>query len=144
MSQHPADKLIRELTATGRAAEPQEIDAVLRRMVEADFPGIAKHLRQRVDEKQWAKATSEAEYLQDLRQAIVSTGSRLLVYHRRGGSIAAVLSATGDVVPEDRRGDDWLPLLYVVHSADRGILLSGYQASALSRIGVPKDARWLN
>jgi hypothetical protein len=32
-------------------------------------------------------------------------------------------------------------MLFVVYSADRGIILSGYQASSLSRIALPEDVQ---
>ena len=143
VSQHPVDRLIRELISARRSASRDEVASILRRMAEAEFPTIAHHLQERLHEGQWAKGTGENAYLEDLRRAISGTRSRLVVYRRRGGSIAAVLGDTEEAVPEGRRGQDWLPLIYVVFSADRGILLSGYQASAMSRIGIPEGAQWL-
>ncbi len=46
-------------------------------------------------------------------------------------------------IPLIRRGAQPEPYLYVVYSADRGMIVSGYQASSFSKISVPADVRWL-
>jgi hypothetical protein len=100
------------------------------------------HLAMRVVyDEQWQDGTTEQEYVDDLRAAIQEPSARLLVYQRRGGSIAATLTANG--VPAERRGPESLPLLYVVYSADRSTIASGYQASTVGAISIPGDSRWL-
>jgi hypothetical protein len=100
------------------------------------------HLVERVlVDQQWAAGTSEAEYLADLRQAIRSPDARLVAYSARGGAIAATWGP--NTLPAARRGprpEDWL---FVVYSADRGMLISGYQASGLATVRIPGSARWL-
>jgi hypothetical protein len=166
-SQHPVDLLIRELIASGRAATEAEIAAIVARMASAPFdprvvPVGRKHqglqyrgralsnrehalffhlVLRAVYDEQWRTGTTEDEYVDDLRSAIRDPDAHLLVYERRGGSIAAIL--TPNNVAVERRGPEALPFLYVVYSADRSTIASGYQASAISAISIPGDARWL-
>ena len=169
LSQHSVDRLIRELIQTGRPALPGEIADILDRMATAPFDariasvpaqlrgrsylgrtlGVREsalriHLAQRVlADRQWAAGTTESEYLADLRQAVQDPTVQLLVYARRGGSVAATLTDTTRVVAAARRGPDALPWLYVAYSADRGMIASGYQATGLQTLSIPGDARWL-
>jgi hypothetical protein len=160
------DQLIRELIGS-RVATPRDVESIIERMATAPFDSrpirvpvryrgltyrgralsereesLFYHLVKRVlIEEQWSDGTTAAEYLADLRQAVRSPDARLLVYRRRGGPTAAVLAP--NLVPTDRRGPKPQPFLYVVYSADRSIIVSGYQASGLAEISVPADARWL-
>ena len=143
VSGHPTDVLIRELISTSRDASPQEITSVLRRMVEAEFPTAQNHLVERKKDFQWSHSSTAADYIADLRAAVHDPEAKLAVYLRQGGNIAAVLTRTERIVPEDRLGSNPLVLLFVVYSADRGIIISGYEASALDRIAIPRGARWL-
>jgi hypothetical protein len=114
-SQHPIDRLIHELIASGRVAI----------------------------ERQWADGTTAAGYLADLRRAARHPLARLLVYQRRGGAIAVTISSTDQVAPPGHWGPSWLPNLLVIYSADHGMMLSGYQFSDLVAVGIPEEARWL-
>ena len=143
LSSDPTDVLIRNLIQTGRGATAEEIDQIVNRMAEAKFPTSTQHLAKRLDDKQWTAETSVEDYVSDLRRAIQDESARLSVYKRRGGNLAGILTETERIVPEQRRGDQWDPLLVVVYSADRGIILSGYQAHSLETIALPKDVRWL-
>lgn len=143
-SQDPADVVIRELIRSGRPATPSEVDRITRHLEQAPFPSARTHLAKRTQQdRQWVIGTTEQEYLDDLRGAIRDDKSRLAVYDRRGGPIAAVLTETERIVEPNRRGMDWMRWLLVVYSADRGIILSGYQASSMQTIILPKDVRWL-
>ena len=168
-SRHPADVLIRELVRTGRAAMPEEIARIIERMATAPFDqrvlsvpeklrGVSSqgrrlgdretalviHLAQRiVGDLQWVAGTTAPEYVADLRSAVRDPSARLVVYRRRGGDVAATLTPTNRIVPASRRGLKALPWLFVVHSADRGIIVSGYQASGLGTLSMPGNARWL-
>lgn len=168
-SQHPTDRLIRELIRTGRGAAPDEIARIVERMATAPFDtrvipvpikfrgltyrgrtlgaretSLVYHLIKRVvDEHQWVAGTAEADYVADLRQAVRVAQARLGVYERRGGSIAVALAPTAVAVPATRRTSESLPDTLVVYSADRGIMLSGYQVSGLAETGVPEDVLWL-
>ena len=167
VSQHPVDRLIRELVQTGRPATPEEIADILDRMATAPFtsrnvpvpaeyrgltylgrtlgtraPSLFLHLVERVvADEQWTYGTTDREYLADLRSAIREPSARLLVYQRRGDNLAAVLAP--NVIPASRRGRQPQPWLYVVYSADYGRITSGYQASSLQTIIIPGDAQWL-
>lgn len=135
--------MIRALIHSGRIATVADLDQIVTRMAQAEYPTIKQHLNKRVGEKQWVDGTTEGEYLADLRNAIRNGGARLAIYERRGGNIASVVAETANIIPDSRRGQDSLPLLFVAYSADRGIIVSGYQASILGEISIPKRARWL-
>lgn len=169
LSQHPADQLIRELIASARAATASDVDAIIQRMATAPFdsrvfplprryhglsylghtitarePALFGHLVQRViGDGQWRWDSTEAEYLADLRSAVRHESARIGVYQRRGGAIAAIVVPTAEVLSADRRGPRALPWLFVAYSADRGTIISGYQATALDRLSIPEHVRWL-
>jgi hypothetical protein len=105
---------------------------------------ITAHLVKRVlVEHRWAFGTTAHRDLDDLRRAARLTSVRLALYERRGGSAVVLLAATEDVLPPERRGHQSLPLFVVVYSADRGIIVSGYQASELAAIAFPGVVQWL-
>lgn len=169
LSRHPADQLIRELIATGRAATEEEVARIVARLATAPFdprvlpvpaalrgarlggrtlghhePAVTIHLAQRViGDGQWSAATTEADYLADLRRGIGDPSARLVIYKRRGGPIAATLTPADRALPSDRRGPKSPPWLYVVYAVDRGIIVSGYGASGPQTLSIPEDARWL-
>jgi hypothetical protein len=62
---------------------------------------------------------------------------------RQGGFIAISIAATDDIAPRERLGVAREPMLVVVYSAERGIIISGYQASSPSKVSIPGDALWL-
>jgi hypothetical protein len=100
------------------------------------------HLVRRVlVDRQWVEGTDEATYLTDLRAMVRDPAARLVVYQRQGGHIAGVFDPNR--LPPERRGSNALAWLYVVYSADRGTIVSGYQASGLGEIDIPEGARWL-
>lgn len=168
-SQHPVDRLIRELIQTGRQATTEEIERIIERMATAPFDrrvlpvpaqlrgtpyqgralgtredALFIHLVQRViRDGQWAEGITELDYVADLRRAVRAPPARLVIYQRRGGPVAATFTPSDRVLPASRRGPKALPWLYVVYSADRGIIVSGYQTSGLQTLSVPGDARWL-
>ncbi len=168
-SQHPTDRLIRELIQTGRDATPAEVDSIIERMATAPFDrsivrvdlehrgmqwrgrtlgaradSLAYHLFQRVMlEQQWAEGTTEGQYVGDVQDAARSPEARVAVYERRGGHVAAIVSRTADAVPVSRRGAGSLPDLFIAYSADRGIIVTGYQVSSIETVSIPKEARWL-
>jgi hypothetical protein len=167
-SQHPIDHLIRDVIVSRRLASPEEIAEIVNRIATAPFDpqpdvpvlrihrglvyqgqqlgarasSLTYHLIKRVvDDCQWVFGTSAAEYLADLREAVVSPDARLVVYNRRGGSLAAILAQNR--IPLARRGDGALPLILVVFSADRGTIITGYQASSATETNIPEDGLWL-
>lgn len=168
-SQHPTDALIRELVRSGRRVTDEEVARIVERMATAPFDTQDRHvpvvergasylgqtLGARADsftyhfikrvaiERQWAVGTTPQQYVDDLRLAVRFPRARLAVYERRGGFVAAMVTPTGAILTAARRGDDALPILLVVFSADRGTLISGYQASGLDELAIPEEARWL-
>jgi hypothetical protein len=167
LSQHPVDALIREIIRTRRLASSDEIQRIVGHVADAPFderilpvrtqhqglryqgrtltqraPALFLHLVQRVVvEEQWADGISEQEYLTDLRMAIWDDAARLCVYWRRGGPLAAIL--VSNRIPLSRRGSRALPLIFVAYSADRGRIISGYQASSLAKLSIAEDVQWL-
>jgi hypothetical protein len=168
-SLHPVDQLIRELIQSGRLANEQEVQRILDRLAAVPFdtslrsvrlrhrglsyqgttlgaraPSLDYHLVQRVlVDQQWAAGTTAAEYVADLRKAIRHPASELTVYERRGGHVAVVLAPTEAVLAPAARGRLWLPELLVTYSADRGIIVTGYQVSSRAAASIPPGARWL-
>jgi hypothetical protein len=169
LSSDPTDRLIRELIATRRAAAPEEITRILDRIasaafdpravnIPADHRGIVygdRRLQPRDDslfahlvrwvvlDRQWMSGTTAEQFLRDLHRTARVEHAGLVVYSRRGGSIAGVLASTALVVPPSRLGPDSLPWLFVVYAADRGIIVSGYQVVSRNRLVIPEDAQWL-
>lgn len=169
LGQHPVDQLIHGLIDARYAATAEDIESIRERMATASFgatpttvPRVYRgltslgrtladrddplflHLVERViADRQWTAGTTAGRYLTQIRQAARQPDARLLVYRRRGGAIAAVVTETATVVSPNDRGPGSFPLLAVIYSADRGILLSGYQASSFDTLGIPEDARWL-
>ncbi len=169
ISRQPVDRLIRELIDTGRQATEAEIGRIIERMATAPFDprvrpvpvkdrGLAYqgrvlgeredslfyHLVKRVRiEETWPDGTTADQYLADLRQAVRAPTARLALYKERGGHIAAIITPTSTVLREARRGPQAYPNLLVIYSADRGIIVSGYQFSTFARARIPQEARWL-
>ena len=169
LSEHPTDRLIRDLIRTDRAAEQDEVQRIQDRMASAPFDprrirplpperdlqyegrtvgprdeALFVHvIRRVVRNRQWALGTTGERYLDDLRRSIRSPKARLALYWPRGGNIAATLSPTDDTVPTMRRGAEFLSSLWVVYSADRGIIVTGYQVASIEEVSIPKDTQWL-
>lgn len=167
--QHPIDRLIQELIVTGREATEREIERIVERMATASFEATERsvpvddrgaryqgrtlgarsdpltyHLIKRVAiDKQWADGTTAEQYVADLRRAVRDPAARLAVYQRRGGLIAASVTPAARVLPPERQGTRPQPELLVIYSAERGIIISGYQFPRLENTGVPEEARWL-
>jgi hypothetical protein len=169
LSRHPVDLLIRAVIAGTQRVTAADVEQIVERMATAPFdtrivrvpdnlrgrsylgqrldamaPSLFTHLAKRVmSERQWVEGTTPEQYLADIRSAVRAVHARLAVYERRGGSIAIALTPTNDVVPVDRQGDEPLPSLLVVFSADRGIILTGHQVTGLRTTSIPESARWL-
>jgi hypothetical protein len=169
LSQHPVDRLIRELIRTRRAASVAEVEQIVEQMAVAPFnrrnirvpvdergatylgvtlerrtESLTYHLIKRVViEEQWQRGTTASEYLKDLRGAIRDRESRIVVYSRSSEHLAVALTATDRVVPVGRVGATPQALLLVVYSADFGIIKTGYMISSLERASIPTEAQWL-
>jgi hypothetical protein len=169
LSSHPDDVLIRQLAVTGRQATSEEIARIAQRVATAPFDerirkvpvknrgltyrGVALgeraasldyHLVKRVVvEGQWAEGTTGEQYVADLRRAASLPHARVVVYEDRGGAVATVIAPRSDVAPDICPGPDPQALVVVIHSADRGIMVTGYQASGLDTLRIPEGAQWL-
>jgi hypothetical protein len=168
-SSHPVDRLIRELMQIGQRVDQRKVELILNRMARAPFNPRAEPartdelglrcqgrtvqrrneslfvhvVRRVVMDEQWAFGVTEAQYLDDLRRAIRDPSARLALYQRRGGHIAATLTPTANAVSLARRGSRARNWLWVVYSADRGIIVSGYQVSSRDELSIPRETRWL-
>jgi hypothetical protein len=169
LSPDPIDQLIREVIDTPRAVTTHEVQRIIERIASAPFnPAVVRvpgrergakyvgrtlgaressldyHLVKRVViERQWAEGTTADDYLDDLRRAARSDAAHLALFAERGDHIVAVATPTADVVPANRRGEEWQPNVLVVYSADRGMIRTGYQFSSLQAVDVPVEVQWL-
>jgi hypothetical protein len=169
ISQHPTDRLIRELIQTGHLPLQGERAQIIERIAAAPFdprvlpvrqrhrgltyagqtlgdraPALIYHVVQRVVvDRQWGSSTGATDYLEDLHRSVLWPSALLAVYARRGGHTATVLTGTEDVLPAARRGPEWLPEFAVIYSADRGTIVTGYQFSSLATLALPDELRWL-
>lgn len=169
LSQHPTDRLVRDLIRLRRTPTLDDRQRVIERLQTTPFnPRIAPirpedrglraagvelneptdelsyHLVVRIaGDRQWTATTDRDSYLADLRRAAGIEHADIALSYLRGGNIVLAAAPTHEAVPESRRGPGSLPLTVVVYSADRGLLLTGYQASSLDKIRIAEDALWL-
>jgi len=168
LSEYPADRLIRNVIATRRQTTDTEVEQIIQRIASAPFdprtdalvplkdrglfyqgvtlgpraPALTYHLAKRVvGDREWASGTTAVQYLVDLRSAILAPDSRLVLYRRRGGHVATVL--TVNRLPAARLGLEAKAMILVVFSADRGTIITGYQTAHSSPRNIPEDALWL-
>jgi hypothetical protein len=114
----------------------------LGRTVQARDESAFVHLVRRVVlDRQWANGTSIDEYVADLRQLVALSDTMFVIYDRGQGPIVGAFGPNR--IPVARRGDMYQPYLYVVYSADRGSIITGYQVSGLNVIDVSDDPLWL-
>ena len=92
---------------------------------------------------QWRIGTTAPQYVEDLRTAIQDAATRIDVFEQRGGVISVAIAATSVAVPANRLEPSPLESLLVVYSADRDIIVSGYQFSSMEEVSIPEEARWL-
>jgi hypothetical protein len=170
LSQHPADQLVRDLVAGWREPAAGDKGTIVGRVASVPFnvaevrvapahrgliyrgealgeraDSLTYHVAQRVlVDRQWSEETTADQFLDDLRAAARHPEARLAAFVRRGGHIVTALAPTEDVVPTQRRGALALSVLAVVFSADRGMIITGYQASSPERISIPENAIWLD
>lgn len=109
----------------------------------ATAPSLQAHVpRHVIHGRHWEADTTPAQYLADVRAAIQSDGARLALYTRQEGVVALVVANTLAVVPSDRLGSKPLAVLAVVYAADRGAVVSGYQARAVEALNLPGFVLW--
>jgi hypothetical protein len=168
-SDHPTDRLIRELIASRRKATAEEVEQIFERLATAPFDqrqvvvrvrhrglsyagltlgarasSLDYHLIQRVVvEQQWPRGTTRESFLADIARVVHSPAAKVAVYERRGGHIAVVVVDTDRVLPAASIGPRPERQLLVVYSADRAMIVTTYQLSEINVTGIPKDVRWL-
>lgn len=167
-SQHPADRLIRELLVSGRRTSDHEIRTILERiasapfnsreiavnnaLVEQEYLGLRiphraeaslAHLWKRVlVDEQWAEGTTVDEYVADIRASARDVNARLVIAVIRDSPSAGVLAPNRS--PLQRRGPNAGPLLFVGYSVNGGMITTGYQTADQAHVRLPVNARWLN
>lgn len=105
-------------------------------------PSSRAHLARRVlDDEQWPAVTTEQQYLEDLRAALRHPDAQVIVYKRRGGYVASVLSP--NEIPEGRLGKRPEDNVFVVYVADRSCIITGYQTACEQNLSIPEGALWL-
>jgi len=142
------DILIREIIASPRPGHPAESQTILAHIAVSGFGprqgDLDRHLVKRVQaEGQWAPETTADDYLDCLHAAARHPHAQLVLFEDRGGTIGAVIAPTRFVVPTRLLGRNLAPLVLVVYSADRGMIITGYQFTQFARIRVPDTAQWL-
>lgn len=122
--------------------EPFGLNTLVRLLARADSLSI--HLVKRVVEGQWATGTTTADYLSDIRATVQAPSARILVTEADwGGSFAAAITPTTDVVPAGRRGPGAQRLLFVLYSANDAILKTAYMFSDLTTLRLSGKTVWL-
>ena len=169
LSPHPVDVLIRESIDTGRRVQPDEVDQIVERVATAPFDSrvipvptkyrglsyqgrvlgaretaLWYHLFIRiVANEQWAHGVTAVDYVADLRQVVRLPDSRIVVYTRRGGNIVGIIGSSDRGILKAHRGANNKSECYVVYSADRGIIISGYQFEDFGEIALSGNERWI-
>jgi hypothetical protein len=167
VSDHPDDRLIRELIITHRSATPEEVERITARIAGANFdpekvrvPGkyrglhyrgrtvqarddsLFVHLVERVvADRQWRLGVTAQEYLLDLREAARHPSAGVMAYNRHGINFAAVLAP--NTAPAHRLGPDAKAMLFVAYSADSATIRTGYQVGDFGELNIPGDRLWL-
>jgi hypothetical protein len=113
------------------------------RTLSAREPSLTAHLAKRVlVDEQWAANTTPDEYMADLQQAIAHRDAKMCLFVGRDKRRVAAILSPNDL-PEKHLGARTEPLVFVLYSADHGIIVSGYQISGIETIDLPKDVKWI-
>ena len=144
MAESELDALIRVAQESG-GASPATARLIRDHIASAPFlsnESATAHIAKRIRQRQWDGSATSTEYVRDLHAA-VRAAVQLGVYKRRGGTLAVAVAPTNNSVPLSRLGTESRRLLVVIHSADRGRLITGYQVADLTEIDLPDDVVWL-
>jgi hypothetical protein len=167
-SQHPVDRLLRELLASGRAPTAAEVHLVVDHIATAPFnsreiavdPEIIGqgYLGQRIParasaslaqlwkrvliDEQWSDGTTVEEYIADLRTSASDGMPKVMIAVIRESPSAGILAV--NLTPDERRGPNAGSLMFIGYSVNGGMITTGYQTDDLTRIKLPGSARWLN
>ncbi len=103
---------------------------------------LTAHLAARVlRDKQWREGSTKEDFSSDVRRAALHPDAALAVYETRRTNFAGVVAP--NTVPADRRGSDAGDYIVVLYSADRGRIITVYQAKAENSTRIPERARWI-
>lgn len=167
--EHAIDRLIRQLADDPRALPTDEqIRQIARRVASAPFnpqfadmlpvadadylgrpiaargPSLFQHLVKRVlINQQWVYGTTADQLLDDFRRTATAPSSRFGVSKRGPASTLIVQAATDQVVSTAHRGPQAGPHILVFYSANRGMIVSGYQVDDVTLVAVTRHVRWL-
>jgi hypothetical protein len=154
-SDHPTDRLLRDLIRSPRAVTAAEVADIRARISAAPFNphGVTtselvrgriylgrtvrpweespfSHLVQRVlVQQQWADGTTIHEYLQDLHEAARDPAGAIFAGVLNGRPTVQVIAPNH--IPTLRLGRGSRPWIAVIYSPNRGMLVSGYQVRRL-------------
>lgn len=164
---HPVDELIFDLIQRRRDANRDEVEQIRARLNTAPFStqvvraarqhrgleyagrrvedrtdsGYLHLVRRVLVDRQWVHGTTMQQYLEDLQQLAIDPFTRLMVYDRGQGVVAAAFGPNR--IPASRLGAMAQPYLLVIYSADRSSIITGYQVSELDQVGIGDEPLWL-
>jgi hypothetical protein len=154
LSQHPVDVLIRSIARGDIDPYPEAVQQIRERVAEAPFydtvtktssdlvgreylgrivqsidKRLFQHLVKRVlDDEQWRFGTTEDQYAASLCSIALHPSTDLALYVAPRGAMVGAFAST-EILVRELRGPKTLPLLCVFYSADRGKIITGYQAT---------------
>lgn len=118
--------------------------------IPSKLPSLHAHWLKRVYiDLEWAQSCDAATYLQDLRQAVMNIGAIHFGYAidklDPGNPTTQyfVGCCCDNNIPDQNKGAQHKPLIYVVYSASHGAIVTGYQMNSLDDIKVRGDIVWL-
>lgn len=167
LNRRPVDKLLTEILAGQVEVTDGVVDRIARHVARADFyegvvpvkadivgkeylgrviekreDALFAHLVKRVlGDKQWADGTTEAVFAKDLRNVVRKNDFGMALYERHGGTMLMVVGDNN--LAKSHKGEKPEALLAVLYSANRGKIISGYQASSLDTLDIEENAIWL-
>ncbi len=145
LSQHAGDKVARNLLQ-GRAPTSATKGNLTARVRDAQWnseKSLNSHIEKRVKEGQFSESFNSKKYQEVIQNVCLNKDAQVAVYNRRGGSMVAVIAKMEDVVPPELRGAKTEQLMAVFLSADRGKIITAYQASSLGALDLGDNPLWL-
>ncbi len=114
----------------------------LGRELRAREDSLTAHVAARVlRDKQWREGSTKEDFLSDVRRVFLHPDIALAVYETRRTNFAGAVAPK--TVPANRRGSDAGDYIVVLYSADRGRIITTYQAEDENSTRIPERARWI-
>lgn len=98
------------------------------------------HLFKRIEDGQWKSGTTVAEYLGDLRKAISDPEGKIATYFHQGNPVLGFFCQ--NKIDPSHFGEHPEAYLYIVYSINQHAIITGYQASELTKLSL-EGARWI-